>query len=351
MKSLYISLFLILNFLPTTFARQWERIEIPGAYCGNGEVYSVYLDKKDFDKLFIEFMAGGVCWNELSCYGDSALTRLEPLRSEPPYDLFAEESEANPWAHHSKLFFQYCTGDVFSNSHVAHYSAGVSLYHYGYRNIILALNHLNQTGRVNFSDIQDLLVWGASAGAIGAFVHTQNIEMLLPPTAHKTLISDSPGLHFGKSFWSKFSPQMNLDFKEYFGRAGLHYSPHDGFLAPYMGSVFTLNNTWNIAMLQSTRDLVMSLVFGGISPANHRKLVLGPLGIRQVAKNYSNVSTWIVDGPLHTFLRSRYTGEVRDLEGESAWNFAVRVYTEKKDKELYRSKKKPLRFTQWLHFL
>ncbi|KYG66157.1 hypothetical protein AZI86_03590 [Bdellovibrio bacteriovorus] len=328
MRSIVLS-FLSLIFFSSAWARSWQKIEIPGAFCGNGEAYSVFLDYKDADKLVVEFMAGGVCWNDLSCYGQTALTRLEPLRTDPTADLFSSEDESNPWAHHSMIYFPYCTGDVFANFHVATYRSGIPLYHYGYQNVVLALEYLYRNSLISFSSVQDLVVWGASAGAIGAFVHAKNIAEYVPFTAQKTLISDSPGLHFGKNFWHKFSNQMNQDFKNYMGRAGFEYSLDDGMIAPRMGSVFNKLLTWNIAILQSTRDLVMSAVFGGITPNEHRKLVLGPEGIGQVAKGFKNVSTWIADNPGHTFLLNPYTGDMRSMEGETAWNFTVRVYTEK----------------------
>lgn len=319
----------ILLFLSSSWARQWQRIEIPGAFCGNGEAYSIFLDHKDVDKLVVEFMAGGVCWNDLSCYGQTALTRLEPLRSDPADDLFSADDEANPWAHHSMIYFPYCTGDVFANYHVATYRSGIPLYHHGYQNIVLALDYLNTHNLISFATVQDLIVWGASAGAIGSFVHAENIASYIPVTAKKTLVSDSPGLHFGKHFWRKFSNQMNQDFKTYMGQAGFEYSLNDGMIAPRMGSVFSKLATWNIAILQSTRDWVMSAVFGGLTPNDHRKLVLSREGIAQVAKDFKNVSTWIADSPVHTFLLHTYTGDMRSMEGETAWNFTVRIYTEK----------------------
>jgi hypothetical protein len=238
------------------------------------------------------------------------------------------EDPANPWAQHSILYFPYCTADVFSANHIATYKPGIQLYHYGYTNVILALQYLVQNNVIAFSGVQDLVVWGASAGALASFVHARNIEVLVSPTARKTLLSDSPGLHFGKSFWHKFSSQMNQDFSAHFGDAGFHYSLDDGLLAPLMGPVFMTYSSWKIGILQSTKDLVMSLVFGNITPEAHRNLVLGPQGIGEIAKSYPNVKTWIADVSMHTFLLRRFSGDFRSMQGETAWNFVVRTYTE-----------------------
>jgi hypothetical protein len=328
MKSLFffISFFL---FLENAIALQWQKIDIPGAVCGNGEQYSVFLDRKDLDKLVVEFMAGGACWNEFTCYSRAALASLEPLRGDPPKDLLTAEDESNPWSHHTTLYFPYCTGDAFSADHVGMYKPGVPIYHVGYNNVHLAIDYLLQNQIIQFNLVQNLTVWGASAGALGAFVHARNFEALVSPTAKKTLISDCPGLHFGRNFWHKFSNKMNRDFKKYLGKVGMVYSEDDGFIAPLMGPVFQFYRNWNIGILQSTKDLVMSVVFGSISPDDHRKLVLGPQGISEIAKNYPHVSTWIADSSMHTFLLTTRTGDMVSMQGETAWNYVVRIYTEK----------------------
>ncbi|KHD89116.1 MAG: hypothetical protein OM95_04615 [Bdellovibrio sp. ArHS] len=317
---------LIILFSSLTQARTWQKIDIPGAHCGNGEVYSVYLSHKDSDKLLIEFMGGGACWSEGTCYGSSPLTRLTPLPGDPQTTVLAQESSKNPWSRHSALFFPYCTGDVFAGTHEAHYKPGVTLYHTGYTNVEAALAHLSYQGLISFQDLRDVTVWGWSAGAIGAFLHTETLRPYLNSNTRRTLIADSPGLHFGKNFWRKFTPQLTQDYLNQFAKIGLLASVDDGFIAPLMGPVFLRLDQWELGILQSTKDMVMSMVFGNITPEAHRSLVLGPSGIAAIAAPYSNVKTWIADVVTHTFLQREQTASVKDMKGETAWDFALRVY-------------------------
>ncbi|MBV2168782.1 MAG: pectinacetylesterase family protein [Bdellovibrio sp.] len=306
-------------------ARNWEKVEIPDAVCGNGQPYSVFLNRKQADRLLVEFMSGGACWSEGTCYGSSPLASLQPP-SMPETSVVAEEGAGNPWSYHTALYFPYCTGDVHAGMHVTSYKPQLPLYHQGYRNVAKALEYLHQQNILSFHNMKDVTVWGASAGAIGALVHSRTIESYLNSTAHKTLIADSPGLHFGKSFWRKFSADLNRDYQLNFAKIDLWYSLDDGFLAPHMGPVFMKLSEWDVGILQSTKDMVMSIVFGNISPEAHRALVLGPQGIPVVAKMYPNVRVWIADTATHTFLLRSQTASYRDIKGEPAWSFVVRVY-------------------------
>ncbi|WII73112.1 pectin acetylesterase-family hydrolase [Bdellovibrio sp. 22V] len=318
-------LFLVIVFSSSfSFARNWQRIEIPGALCGNGEPYSVFIDKRAGDKLLVEFMGGGACWSEGTCYGNSPLTNLAPLPGNPTTSMMA--SKPSPWVDYTALYFPYCTGDVHAGFHQNSYKQGVQIYHYGALNVQKALQHLQDLNLIPFHDVNDLIVWGYSAGAIGAFLHTQTLAPYFNTNTRKTLIADSPGLHFGKNFWHKFTPELSRDFRSSFGKIDLNYSEDTGLLTPYMGPVFVKLSDWKIGILQSTKDIVMSLVFGDISPEDHKKLVLGPQGIATVAKDYPNTYVWIIDVMTHTFLLRSSTVDQKNSAGESAWEFALRVY-------------------------
>lgn len=307
-------------------ARDWEKIDIPGAICGNGQPYSVFVDKKDAEKLLVEFMGGGACWSEETCYGDNQLTKITPLPGLPRTSRIAQEAEANPWNEHTALYFPYCTGDVYAGFHATSYRANVPLYHHGYTNVVLALQYLQQQNIISFNQVNNVLLWGASAGALGALIHSETLDAYLDPGARRTLIADSPGLHFGKSFWRKFTDALNHDYEASLGKINLTYSIDDGFIAPRFGPVFLKLDKWHVGILQSTQDMVMSALFGNITPMEHRKLVLGPQGIPMVAQPYLNVKTWIKDGITHTFLVKQKSSVLTDMKGETAWDFATRTY-------------------------
>ncbi|MGZ3818417.1 MAG: pectin acetylesterase-family hydrolase [Bdellovibrio sp.] len=323
-KKIYLTLLVIVS-CSFAEARNWEKISIPSAVCGDGEPYSVFLDRKDSDKLLVEFMGGGACWSEETCYGDRPLTKLFP-----PDNAFtsviAQESSDNPWSEHTALYIPYCTGDVHAGFHSASYKSGVMLYHQGFTNFVMTLQYLQQQKILNFKMMKDVLLWGASAGAIGALLHSETLDAYLDSSARRTLVADSPGLHFGKNFWHKFSNELNNDYEASFNKIDLSYSLDDGFIAPKFGPVFMKMQNWEVGILQSTEDFIMSIIFGNISPFEHRMLVLGPQGIPVIAQPYGNVKTWIMDGMTHTFLVKSKTATIRDMKGETAWDFVLRLY-------------------------
>lgn len=311
-------------FTQTALARNWDRVEIPGAVCGDGLPYTVYVNKKPNTKnLLVEFMGGGACWSFQTCYGKGIRTWMHPIIELPFYSFLTSDIKHvsdHPFFNDSAIYFPYCTGDVFSADHVANYD-GVPANHQGYRNIVLAFQFLNQQNILDFSNTERLTVWGASAGAIGALVHLKNIEPYFP-RAKKIAIIDSAGLHFGPTFWNKFTPQLLNDFTVAFGRIGLALNPNDGFVAKDMGPVLANLQQWTVGFLQSTRDVVMSIGFGEISQENHRKLVLSNQGIAAVAKPYANTSVWITDSATHTFLLQPESLFEKDMStGQTSLNF------------------------------
>ena len=54
----------------------WERIPVPGARCGDGGEYSVFLKKGRREKVAFAFMGGGACWSESTCMGVEIRTLL-----------------------------------------------------------------------------------------------------------------------------------------------------------------------------------------------------------------------------------------------------------------------------------
>lgn len=320
---------ILIAILFSTLAAQaqgWKKINIPNAVCGNGSSYFVFIEEGNASQLVIEFMGGGACWSDSTCHGSAPLTNLAPMKGEPAESVFSEKVVANPWMNATKIYLPYCTGDVYSATHDAQYRRGVTVHHQGYGNTLNVFKYLTEQELVTWQFVEDITVGGSSAGGIGALVHVKNIDAYLPTHTRRTLFSDSPGLHFGPTFWQKFPVPMKNDFAKSFSFIGLDVDFNDGLLAPRMGPVFLGYAQWKVAILQSTKDIVMSFVFGNISPENHRRLVLGKSGIQEIAKGYENARTWIADSSQHTFLSNPQNSLLKDMKGESAKSFVYREY-------------------------
>lgn len=305
---------------------RWEKITIPEAKCGRGHDYTVFIRRHLKTKLLVEFMGGGACWSKRTCV-TVPTTWVYPMIELKQFSvLTSETNESNPFRDHSSLYFPFCTGDVFTGNHVSNYD-GTKIYHYGYRNIILTLKHLKEKNIIVFDEIDDLIVWGASAGGIGALTHAQRIASLVPWQAKKTLIVDSPGLHFGPTFWDKFDKDAQKDFKTAFNNIQLDVNFNDGFVARKMGPVLDFYKDWSIGFLYGVRDWTMSWFFGEISKKDHEALLLGPEGLPAIASRYPHVDVWLNHSDEHRFLLKAKKSQMLSPDGQTAIGFAGQVYS------------------------
>ncbi|MFN3455252.1 MAG: pectin acetylesterase-family hydrolase [Pseudobdellovibrio sp.] len=312
----------------TAFARDWKAVRIPDAQCGDGLPYYVFVDKKKHSKnLLIEFMGGGACWSLDTCYGPNLRTWVHPIPEVPAFSYLT--SDFGSWSEHpfkydSAIYFPYCTGDVHSGNHVAKYGP-LKTYHTGYSNVQKAFYYLTKKKIISFKNKEKLTVWGASAGAIGALVHLKTIEPYVDPATKKYAIIDSPGLHFGKNFWHKFSDRLQTDYQATFLGLGVGIDLNDGLIAPKLPGLLNGLKTWKLGFLQSTKDAVMSTVFGEISAEDHKALLESDQGLPAVVRPYENIKIWLQDSSKHTFLLTKSSAETVSVEGLSAIDFVHAV--------------------------
>lgn len=311
------------------FATDWTQVQIPGARCGDGKPYNVLIQKKDQTKLIVEFMGGGVCWDYDSCFKSGLVPWLHNYPVIESYSIYTSKtSKMNPFKEHSKIYFPYCTADVHAGDHISTYQ-NKTVYHYGKRNIELAFEYIKENHLIDFQSVNDLVVYGASAGGIATILHSKYVESFVGLKVKKTMIVDAPGLHFGKNFWKKFDDDMHFDFQQTFTKIGLDVDFNDGLIAKKMGPVFENYNDWNIGIIFAESDKAMSQKYGDITPVEHKKLVLSSDGLPAIAKPYANVKIWLNDSGVHTFLIREKTAALISIVGDTAFQFAKSIYLAK----------------------
>lgn len=307
-------------------ARSFKTYTIPGAVCGNGMPYKVWIDTKNTDsnKLAVEFMGGGACWSLATCYGPNLRAWVHPLpKIVSKMNIMLGKN--SPLENHSVLYFPYCTADVFAGNHTARYQLKSKVHHVGYGNVIKTINHLQKKKIINFKKLNDIVLYGSSAGGIGSLLHSYTFDQIVPMTAKRTIVSDSPGLHFGRRFWTKFTDRTLTDFKTAFSKVGLWLDTSDGMLAQKIPYVCKRLSHWNIGILQGARDIVMSTIFGNITAEDHRHLVYSKNGILAKTQEAKNCSSWTPDSRFHAFLLFPERANL-EAEGVSALEYANEIY-------------------------
>lgn len=203
----------------------WERVEIPGAVCGDGSPYRIFVSRSTgfwnrllgySSRLLVYLEPGGACWDYEGCTGQARRGAANPngipdnhmnvgdfldpnieggsvnaiisplvLRNNPTGD----NVETSRW---NKVFIPYCTGDVHSGNRVAVYedptgqNPPLTYRHVGAKNIEKVIEYL----RNEFYRPREMMVAGCSAGGTGALANYAFFRDTLDPrTSH--LLNDS----------------------------------------------------------------------------------------------------------------------------------------------------------------
>lgn len=221
-----------LLFMGEAFA--WERINVPGAKCGDGSDYYIYFEQGDPRKLAFLLMGGGACWDHSTCYGISRRAWVHSIPVMPDVGGITSKLDkklTNPIESFTKVFFPYCTGDVHLGEHIARYKHK-NVHHVGKLNIERSYNFLIEQNKIDFKYNGQFLMYGYSAGAIGSLYHFSKIDQFLPKDSDKILVADAPGLHFGNTFWSKFPEAWVGDVDKALAQIGYRRNPWNGLMAP-----------------------------------------------------------------------------------------------------------------------
>ena len=95
-------------------------------------------------------------------------------------------------------------------------------------------------------------------------------------------------------------------------------------MAKYLPQICSKLQNWNIGILQGSRDIIMSKVFGDISQDEHEKLIYGAHGAAMKNKKIPNCSSFVVPGAWHTFLIVYPTAFLK-VQGTSAIDYLFEV--------------------------
>lgn len=304
----------------TASSASWQRRLVPGAQCGNGDPYAIDIRLGRSDRLAFEMRGGGACWNALTCYGPAPLAQMALPATDDRDGLSSPLPDESPLADATYVSMPYCTGDIHVGRHEAQYGRK-TVQHMGGENLERVLEFLDKEWNL-FTTVVEFTAVGQSAGALGVLLNLPQFDRYLDSGTRRVAIVDSPGLHFGRQFWERFPEPWFGDVAQAMSSVGAVADRQNGFIAPELRSICGRFSHWDIGILQSTRDTVMSLVFGSISPSAHERLVLSSSGVSELARNpEGHCAIWVHDSARHTFT-GKSSDRSSETKGVSGFRFA-----------------------------
>jgi len=167
----------------------WQKVQLPGAVCGNGSPYKFWVYATGSPNLLLFFEGGGACWDYDTCSGRAGvLGAANPNGLPDDYMRQFTAKYVSPIVNGADpglpgraridlvtkgwniAYLPYCTGDVHIGNNVVTYpdplgqEPPLTFHHRGYQNSIAAFNYL----RGRFPSIQKLVVSGFSAGGVAS---------------------------------------------------------------------------------------------------------------------------------------------------------------------------------------
>lgn len=175
--------------LPTDLKEGWSMFDGgEGTVCSRGDKFSFFVRKGKVNKVIIDFIGGGACWDARSCSIADAIfsDSVEPLRKaflagggykKGIYDWERADNPFKDWYH---ITIPYCTGDIHWGNNVVTYTPDkgepFKINHKGAVNARYVLDWVYK----RFSKPEKILVTGCSAGAYGSILWSAHVAKQYP---------------------------------------------------------------------------------------------------------------------------------------------------------------------------
>ncbi|MEX0964221.1 MAG: pectin acetylesterase-family hydrolase [Pseudohongiellaceae bacterium] len=323
MKQLVIALFLLLPIaasaqtgLPSTesLEKGWNTLATDGR-CSAGTPFQFYAKSSAASNdLLIYFNGGGACWFGQACDLSSEPNIHYPLADMDANNprlsrgIFDFENTENPFADYDIVFIPYCTGDVhigngersYTYQNAAGNEVNYTAHHNGFENSMKSLNWIYE----NFTAVDNVVVAGSSAGAIGASFYSGLIAQHYQDSS-VVLLADAAGgyrtplLPVTHRAWN--TAAILPDWEEYAGETNDSLSFEDFYIA-------SANHSSNLRLAQynAAEDEVQKTFTYVIGDAPGSFSL--PL---RILTNYQEIEgatneffSYTAGGSVHTILRS-----------------------------------------------
>jgi hypothetical protein len=201
--------------LPSGLEAGWNEIQPGGeTICSRGSEYAYWVRPGTVNKVIIDFIGGGACWNATTCgfadqiFEDSVQSVREAVEQNDPHGIYDHEKAENPFKDWYHVVVPYCTGDVHWGDAVTTYGEGtageVTINHKGAVNTRAVLSWVYE----NFSAPEQILVTGCSAGSYGSALWSADV-MEHYPESDVLQFGDSGAGIITQEFFTESFPSWN----------------------------------------------------------------------------------------------------------------------------------------------
>ena len=173
-----------------TLSEGWNKFNPGGeTICSFGAPYAFFARPGTVNKVIVDFIGGGACWDELTCSMANFSTEVESISlpsaiptDNEPHGIYDHTRAENPFADWYHVVIPYCTGDFHWGDSVITYAEGtaneLTINHKGAINARAVLKWVYD----NFSAPEQILVTGCSAGSFGSALWSADVMNHYPNT-------------------------------------------------------------------------------------------------------------------------------------------------------------------------
>lgn len=196
-------------------ADDWNEL-LPGGetVCSRGSEFAFFVHPGTVNKIVVDFIGGGACWNEDTCaFADAIFSdSVQPVRRAvargEAVGIYDREQEENPFRDWTHVIIPYCTGDVHWGDATAMYGDGpgtpVTIEHRGAVNAQAVLGWVYD----NVAAPEQVFVTGCSAGSYGSLAWSAYL-MEQYPDANVIQFGDSGAGVITDTFFRDSFPSWN----------------------------------------------------------------------------------------------------------------------------------------------
>lgn len=152
----------------------WIEVKPGGnTQCARGEDFSFFFFPGTTNKIVIDYIGGGACWNALTCAEENPtfVDSIEYIREHQRaglhgvYDKSRHDNPVRDWHH---VVIPYCTGDIhWGNNDIVYTKQNGESFTINHRGAVNAKSVFNWV-KEHFTNPEKILITGCSAGAYGS---------------------------------------------------------------------------------------------------------------------------------------------------------------------------------------